>query len=106
LKERYGVSDANIQKSLREVGLDPIDFMVEQSQWFVLSDGRLSPGNYKLQHDKVVNSTMEDVVKSKDCIHVSESCYPIGSMFGLNIYEAIHIKTNQKVYVTTTELLR
>jgi hypothetical protein len=106
LKERYGVSDSNIQKSLREVGLDPIDFMVEQSQWFVLSDGRLSPGNYKLQHDKVVNSTMEDVVKSKDCIHVSESCYPIGSMFGLNIYEAIHIKTNQKVYVTTTELLR
>ena len=106
LKERYGVSDSNIQRSLRHVGIDPTDFMIEQTQWFVLSDGRLSPGSYKLQHDKVVNSTMEDVVKAKDCIRVTDNCYPVGSLFGLNIYEATHIKTNQKVYVTTSELLR
>jgi hypothetical protein len=106
LKERYGVSDSSIQKSLRQVGVDPLDFIAEQSQWFVLSDGRLSPGNYKLLNDKVVNSTMEDVVKAKDCVHIGEHCYPVGTLFGLNIYEAVHIKTNQKVYITTTELLR
>lgn len=106
LKERYGVSDAHIERSLRQVGVDPLDFIAEQSQWFVLSDGRLSPGNYKLQNDKVVNSTIEDVVKAKDCVCVKENCYPVGTLFGLNIYEVVHIKTNQKVYITTTELLR
>lgn len=106
LKERYGVSDSSIQKSLRQVGVDPLDFIAEQSQWFVLADGQLSPGNYKLQNDKVVNTTMEEIVKAKDCVHVSQDCYPVGSLFGLNIYEVTHIKTNQSVYVTTAELLR
>ena len=106
LKERYGVSEPHIERALKQIGIDPTDFMVEQSQWFIVADGRLSPGNYKLQNDKVVNSTIEDVVKAKDCVRVDENCYPTGMLFGLNIYEATHIKSNQKVYVTTSELLR
>lgn len=106
LKERYGVSETHIERSLRQVGVDPTDFLAEQSQWFVLEHGRLSPGNYKLLNDKVVNSTMDEIVKSKDCVYVDENCYPVGFLFGLNIYEAVHIKTKQKVYVTTSELLR
>jgi hypothetical protein len=105
MKEKFNVSDKHIQQSLKEVGLDQTDFMLEQSQWFVLSDGRLSPGSYKLANDKVVNSTCEDVVKAKDSVHVEDKCYPVGSIFGLNIYEAIHTRSKQTVYVTTAELL-
>lgn len=106
LKERYGVSEHSIEKGLRQVGLHPTDFLVEQSQWFVLPDGRLSPGSYRLSGDKVLNTTLEDVAKSKDCIYADDQCYPVGTLFGLNIYETTHIKTNQKIYVTTVELLR
>lgn len=105
LKEKFDVSDKHIEQSLKEMGLDSTDFMLEQSQWFVLQDGRLSPGSYRLANDKVVNLTCEDVVKAKDSVHISQKCYPVGSIFGLNIYEATHIRSNQKVYVTTAELL-
>lgn len=105
LKEKFDISDKHIEQSLKEVGLDSTDFMLEQSQWFVLQDGRLSPGSYKLSNDKVINSTCEDVVKAKDGVRVSENCYPVGSIFGLNVYETTHIRSNQKVYVTTAELL-
>lgn len=105
LKEKFNVSDTHIQQSLKEVGLDQTDFMLEQTQWFVLSDGRLSPGSYKLANDKVVNLTCEDIIKAKDSIHVNENCYPVGSIFGLNIYEATHIRSKQTIYVTTAELL-
>ena len=105
IKEKYNLSEKDIEKSIRECGLDSVDFMVEQNQWFVLEDGRLSPGSYKLKHDKVVNSTLDEVVQARDHVRVEKDCYPVGTMFGLNVYEATHIKTNQKVYVTTAELL-
>lgn len=106
LKERYGVSESSIEKGLRHAGFDPTDFLAEQSQWFVLPDGRLSPGSYKLISDKVLNTTLEDVARAKDSVYADNQCYPIGTLFGLNIYETTHIKTNQKIYVTTSEILR
>ena len=105
LKEKYGISESKIEQGIKQAGLDVTDFMLEQSQWFVLGDGRLSPGSYRLKTSKVVNSTFEEVVNPKDYIRVSEKCYPVGSLFGLNIYEAVHVKTNQKVYVTIEELV-
>ena len=78
--------------------------MTEQSLWFVLEDGRLSPGTYKVTNDKVLNNTLEEMVKTKDTIKVKKDCYPIGQMFGLNVYEATHIKTGQNIYVTVSEL--
>lgn len=105
LKEKYGIPEHKIEQAVKEVGFDVTDFMLEQSQWFILSDNRLSPGSYKLKNSKVVNSTFEEVVNARDYIRVDEHCYPVGSLFGLHIYEATHVKTNQKVYVTVEELV-
>lgn len=104
LKEQFGISDSKLEQSIKEVGLDPTDFMVEQTQWFVLEDGRLSPGTYKLVNDKMVNSTFEEAAKAKETVRVGADAYPIGDVFGLSIYEAIHVKTNQQVYITIGEL--
>ena len=101
IKEKYNV---NVNKAIKEAGIDPLDFMTEQSMWFVLEDGRLSPGTYKVTNDKVLNNTLEEMVKTKDTIKVKKDCYPIGQMFGLNVYEATHIKTGQNIYVTVSEL--
>mgnify|MGYP003655603650 FL=1 len=101
IKEKYNV---NVNKAIKESGIDPLDFMTEQSLWFVLEDGRLSPGTYKVTNDKVLNNTLEEMVKTKDTIKVKKDCYPIGQMFGLNVYEATHIKTGQNIYVTVSEL--
>ena len=55
LKEKYGISESKIEQGIKQAGLDVTDFMLEQSQWFVLGDGRLSPGSYRLKTSKVVN---------------------------------------------------
>ena len=31
---------------------------------------------------------------------------PIGAVFGMDIYQAIHVKTNQKIYITTSEIYK
>jgi hypothetical protein len=103
LKEKFGVSDKEIKKSLN---IDPLDFMSEQTEWFVLENNKLSPGSYKVLSEKLINDTFDEVVKPRDKVIVSEDCYPIGEIFGLNIYEVTHSKTNKNIYVAISELSR
>ncbi len=67
--------------------LDPLDFIAENTQWFVLEDKRLSPGSYKVLNDKMINSTLDEVVYKRDLVTVGESCYPVGDVFGVDVYE-------------------
>ena len=41
----------------------------------------------------------------KDTVIADEHCYPVGEIFGVQIYEMTHRNTNQKVYVSVEELL-
>jgi hypothetical protein len=61
---------------------------------------------YRLRDSKVLNSTIEEMCKAKDQIRILEDCYPIGDVFGVDIYEATHMRTNQKVYVTIREIYK
>ena len=106
LKENYGISENNMKKILEKLNIDTLDFMLEKTEWFVTQDKMLSPGVYSLRNEKIINSSGEEVVKINDKIRVNENCYPKGDIFGLDVYEATHINTNQKVYVTLRELNR
>ena len=103
LKEHFGVKEKEIKKSLN---VDPLDFMLEQTEWFVLEDMRLSPGSYKVLSEKLLNDTYDEVVLPRDKVSVGEDCYPVGEMFGLNIYEVTHCKTRKNIYVAVSELSR
>lgn len=104
LKEKFGLSEKKIERLLREFGLDITDFIIEDCKWFVLPDDRLSPGMYKLTHPKVINKTLDELARPNEFIRVDEKCYPVGTLFGINIYEAVHVRSQQKVYVTVSEL--
>jgi hypothetical protein len=36
----------------------------------------------------------------------SELNAPVGQVFGINVYEATHVNTNKKIYLTAGELAR
>ena len=105
IKEQNNLSDKNIRKIIEESGLDDLDFLTEQSTWFILENKQLAPGMYSIQSDKVLSETFDDVVKAKDKIRVLEAAFPVGEILGLDVYEAIHINTNRKVHVTVGELM-
>lgn len=100
IKEKYGV---NIEKALPHANVIAGDFIAESTTWFLLESGELAPGVYRILSDKVVNESCQDVVKENDKIRV-ENGWPIGDVYGMNIYEAIHIKSNQKIYITLGEI--
>jgi len=104
IKEDFGVSQKKIKQGLTEYGVDFNDFLSENTQWFMLEDRELSPGVYRLTENKVLNSTYEEMAFRGDRIRISNDSYPVGDIFGLDIYEAIHMATNQKICVTAGEI--
>lgn len=105
LKENFGVNESNIEKGLQKLNIDITNILGEGSTWFLLEDQRLSPGYYRIKHDKVLSESLDEVARKKDSIIVKEDAYPVGSIFGLNIYEAVHKNTKKKIHITIDELL-
>lgn len=106
IKEKFEVSDKNLEKILEKSGLEVMDLLSENSEWFLLEDKMLSPGVYRIRNEKVVNSTCEELVKARDKIRVLHDSYPVGDVFGIDVYEAVHMPTNQKIYITVGEIIR
>ena len=101
LKEKYGV---NPERVLEESEFDALDLINENSQWFMLDDKQISPGVYHVLNDKMLNESHDELVKRKDKIRILDDCYPVGDVMGLDIYEAIHQRTQRKIYLTVSEI--
>jgi len=106
IKEKTGMTDKELKQICEKVGIESLDFLNENSEWFVVEDKQLSHGVYRLRDSKVLNSTIEEMCNAKDQIRILDDCYPIGDVFGVDIYEATHMRTNQKVYVTIREIYK
>ena len=104
IKEKVGTE--GLEKICKELNVDVLDFLNEKNEWFLLEDKQLSPGVYKVSNAKLLNKTCDELVWPRDQVRIQDECFPVGDVFGVDVYEATHIKTNQKVYVTASELLR
>lgn len=106
IKEHGKLNDARIQQIHEETGVDILDVLAEESQWFVLNDKELSPGIYRIKHDTMTQQC-EDIVKKGDQIRIVETdASPIDEVLGLDIYKGIHMNSKQWVYFTTGEITR
>jgi len=107
IKEKAEISDEAIEKILQEMDADAMHDLGESAQWFCTVNGMISPGEYRLKSDdKMLNLTCEEMAKKNDKITVGRECYPCGSLLGMDIYEAIHKSTGQKIYITAGEIIR
>jgi hypothetical protein len=106
IKENYKLQDKNLTKILDKFNVEPLDFIAEKSEWFITNDDMLSPGIYRVNSHKMINSTYDMMVLPKDMIRIHEDCYPVGDVFGINIYKATHTPTNQPIFITATEIYK
>ena len=106
LKEHDQLSDETIEKLVEHMGIDPLDFLEEETQWFRTKEGMLSPGSYTLLCPKLVNTTCEELCKVGDKVIVEMDTYAKDTIMGIEVFEATHTPTNQKVYVTIGEITR
>jgi hypothetical protein len=106
LKEHFGVTEKNMQKILKQSGLEVTDLLEEQHNWYVLQTGQVAPGVYRVKNNKLLSDTLDEIVNAKDKIKICEDCFPIDDVFGINIYEGTHINTGQKIHFTLGEIYK
>jgi len=104
LREEFNITDKGIEKILKDCELNSDDFIAEQNGWYVLQDKMLSPGIYRVREEKLTKSFTE--INVKDKIRVLDQTYPVTSFFGLDVYEAVHMNSNQLVYITLGEIYK
>ena len=105
IKEDGDLSDTRIQQIHEETGIDILDVLAEDSQWYVLENKELSPGIYRIKHDTM--STLCEEVQKNDKIRILETdAKPIDEILGLDIYKGIHMPSKSWVYFTAGEITR
>jgi hypothetical protein len=106
VKEHHGLKDNQLESIIEKLGISSIDVVLEGNTWFLLDNGSISPGIYKLKESKLLSKNLDEMVWSKDQVRIEENCKPVGNVFGIPIYEAIHTKTNQKIHITINEIYK
>ena len=104
IKEKVGTK--GLEKICKELDVEVLDFLNEKNEWFLLEDKQLSPGVYRVSTAKLINESCDELVWPKDQIRIHNDCYPTGDVFGVDVYEATHVNTDKKIYVTASELIR
>ena len=106
VKEKANISEKGLKDICEKCDIEVLDFLNEKNEWFLLEDKQLSPGVYRVDNPKLLNKSCSELVWAKDQVRVNEDCYPVGDVFGVDVYEATHIRTNQQIYITANELIR
>ena len=106
VKEKANISEKGLKDICEKCDIEILDFLNEKNEWFLLEDKQLSPGVYRVDNPKLLNKSCSELVWAKDQVRVNEDCYPVGDVFGVDVYEATHIRTNQQIYITANELIR
>ena len=95
----------NLKKIHDETGIDILDVLAEDTQWFMLDDKQLSPGVYRMKHDSMTTAYL-DTYKDDKIRIIEEESTPVGEVLGLDIYSAVHLPTNKRMYITTGDITK
>ena len=106
IKEKANLSEKGLKTICEKCDIEVLDFLNENNEWFLLEDKQLSPGVYRVNNPKLLNKSCSELVWAKDQIRIKDDCFPVGDVFGVDIYEATHVNTEKKVFVTASELIR
>ena len=109
IKEESNMSDVAMRKVMLEVtGIDikKTDLTeYTENQWYLTDEGNIQESTYTLTNDIALPSTGEILALKNSKVIVKEHS-PIDTVFGISIFEGIHNKTQQKIYITQGDIIR
>jgi hypothetical protein len=102
IKEHGELSDENLQKIHKETGIDIMDVLLEDSKWYVMSDGNLGPGVYKMNNNALIESG-EELIRKGDKIRVFEDNL-VHDILGISVFHGTHLQTGKRVLFSANEI--
>lgn len=103
IKEHGDLSDRQIDKIHAETGIDILDVLSENSQWYLLSDGSLGPGLYRMRNESMTLGCVD--VRKGDQVRVTKGD-PTHNILGAPVFEGVHMRTGHRVLFSSNEITR
>jgi len=102
IKEHGDLSDSQLQKIHEATGVDIMDVLMEDSKWYVLEDGNIGQGMYRICNETLVD-TGEELVRKGDQVRVYENNLRY-DILGISIFEGTHLLTGKRVLFSASEI--
>ena len=102
IKEHGDLSDKQVQKIHEETGIDIMDALMEDSKWYIIEDGNLGPGMYRMCNETLVD-TGEELVRNGDQVRIHENNL-LYDILGISIFEGTHLRTGKRVLFSANEI--
>jgi len=104
IKEHGDLSDSNLQKIHESSGVDVMDILMESSQWYILENGCVGQGVYRMRNDSMT-APADELVRKGDQIRIAEDnlCYDV---LGISIFEGTHLRTGRRILFSANEIMK
>ena len=104
IKEHGDLSDRQLQKIHEASGIDVMDILMESSQWYVLENGCVGQGVYRIRNDSMTDSA-DELVRKGDQIRIAEDnlCHDV---LGISIFEGTHLRTSKRILFSANEITK
>ena len=102
IKEHGDLSDKQVQKIHEETGVDIMDVLMEDSKWYVIEDGNVGPGMYRMRNETLVD-TGEELVRKGDQVRIYENNLRY-DILGISVFEGTHLRTGKRVLFSANEI--
>lgn len=109
IKDHLKLSDKQIAKVLHEVtGVDITQEQLDETtnQWYLCEGSeKIQKGNYALTRDIALPTTGDILANEGSTVSIAEH-EPVGSIFGIPVFEALHLKTKRNIYIIQEDICR
>jgi hypothetical protein len=75
---------------------------MEDSKWYVLEDGNLGQGMYRMRNESLVD-TGESLIRKDDQVRIYENNL-IYDILGISIFEGTHLRTGKRILFSANEI--
>lgn len=108
IKEHGRLDNSQLLKIHEKTGINTLVLQEHSNnKWFILEDGSLGPGVYRMLNDTVTADTVDDLVKKGDRIRIEEgSNHPADVVFGVSVFSAVHLNSGKRIYVSAGEVTK
>jgi len=106
IREHTGMTDDDIEHVLDQLDIEIDKDNIHEKTIYTTDFEELKIGTYILKHDLCHEETGEDIFKKGTKIRVEDFTNPVDKVLNINIFEAKHITTGQKIYVTEYDIER
>ena len=106
IKEHTGMTDKDLEAALDKLDIKVDENIIQEKTIYTTDFEELKPGTYILNKEVCHEVTGDPIFLKGTKVRVEDFTNPVDKVLNINIFEAKHIATGQKIYISEYDIER